>query len=288
MNAAVAERGGDRHGPRLELRAIPAGYLTGQESALISHLEGGPGLPRFTPPMPFERGVGGRPTLISNAETYAHIALICRHGADWFRRLGTPAEPGSALVTVGGVLADPGVYEIEWGTPLRALVRAAGGLTAPPRAALLGGYGGSWIGTEHLGELVLSDEALAAHGASLGAGVLFLLDGAACPVAETARVVRWMAEQSAGQCGPCRHGLPALAGEFEWLTRGAGAPDAVRRIAELAAVVRGRGACGHPDGVSGFALSALETFPEEFHDHAAHGGCEGCAAPGRLPLASAR
>ena len=87
--------------------------------------------------------------------------MICRHGADWFRELGTPTEPGSALVTITGVVADPGVYEIEWGTRLRALVRAAGGLTAAPRAALLGGYGGTWIGAEHLAELSLSDEALA-------------------------------------------------------------------------------------------------------------------------------
>ena len=76
-------------GPAIELRPIPPGYLTGQESALISHLDGGTGLPSFTPPMPFERGVCGRPTMVSNAETYAHIGLIGRYGADWFRELGT-------------------------------------------------------------------------------------------------------------------------------------------------------------------------------------------------------
>ncbi len=130
--------------------------------------------------MPFERGVGGRPTMVSNAETYAHIALIGRYRAEWFRGLGTSAEPGSALVTISGVVADPGVYEIEWATPLRDLVRAAGGLTSAPMAALIGGYGGSWIGAEHLAELTLSDAALAPHGASLGAGVIVLLDGAAC------------------------------------------------------------------------------------------------------------
>ncbi len=269
MSTAIAERGRERHGARLELRPIPPGYLTGQESALISHLDGGTGLPRFTPPMPFERGVGGRPTMVSNAETYAHIALICRHGADWFRELGTDAEPGSALVTISGVLADPGVYEIEWGTKLRALVRAAGGLTAAPRAALLEGYGGTWIGAEHLAELTLSDEALARHDASLGAGVIFLLDGAACPVAETARVVRWMSDQSARQCGPCLHGLHALAEEFEQAASSSAATAHPQRIADLAAMVRGRGACAHPDGVTRLALSAIETFSDEFHDHAA-------------------
>jgi NADH:ubiquinone oxidoreductase subunit F (NADH-binding) len=284
LAVAIAERGSDRHGPRLSLRQIPAGYLTGQESALISHLDGGPGLPRFTPPMPFERGVGGRPTMVSNAETYAHIGMICRHGADWFRELGTPAEPGSALVTISGVVAEPGVYEIEWGTKLRALVRAAGGLTAAPRAALLGGYGGTWVGAEHLAELSLSDEALAPHGASLGAGVVVLLDGAACPVAETARVIRWMADQSARQCGPCLHGLHALATEFEQLTYGSSGPEHPQRLTRLAQMVQGRGACAHPDGVTRLALSALDTFTDEFRDHATHGGCEACTAPARLPL----
>jgi NADH:ubiquinone oxidoreductase subunit F (NADH-binding) len=284
LAVAIAERGRDRNGPRLTLRQIPPGYLTGQESALISHLDGGPGLPRFTPPMPFERGVGGRPTMVSNAETYAHIAMICRHGADWFRELGTPTEPGSALVTISGVVADPGVYEIEWGTRLRALVRAAGGLTSAPRAALVGGYGGTWIGAEHLADLSLSDEALAPHNASLGAGVIVLLDGTACPVAETARVIRWMADQSARQCGPCLHGLHALATEFEQLTYGSSGPGHPRRLAHLAELVRGRGACAHPDGVSRLALSALETFSEEFLDHATQGGCEACTAPARLPL----
>jgi NADH:ubiquinone oxidoreductase subunit F (NADH-binding) len=284
LRRAIAERGADRHGPRLELRLIPPGYLTGQESALISHLDGGAGLPRFTPPMPFERGVGGRPTMVSNAETYAHIGLICRHGAEWFRELGTPSEPGSALVTISGVVADPGVYEIEWGTRLHVLVRAAGGLTAAPRAALLGGYGGTWIGAEHLAELTLSDEALAPHDASLGAGVIVLLDGAACPVAETARVIRWMSEQSARQCGPCLNGLDTLASEFEQLTYGASGAGRPQRLAELAQMVRGRGACAHPDGVTRLALSALETFTDEFHDHARNGGCEACTAPARLPL----
>jgi NADH:ubiquinone oxidoreductase subunit F (NADH-binding) len=238
--------------------------------------------------MVFERGVGGRPTMVSNAETYSHIAMICRYGADWFRELGTPNEPGSALVTISGAITDPGVYEIEWGTKLRALVRAAGGLTAAPRAALIGGYGGTWVGAEHLAELVLSDEALAPHNASVGAGVIVLLDGAACPVAETARVIRWMADQSARQCGPCLHGLHALATEFEQLTYGPTGPGQRQRLAHLALMVRGRGACAHPDGVSRLAQSALDTFPDELLDHATHGGCEACTSPARLPLPAIR
>jgi NADH:ubiquinone oxidoreductase subunit F (NADH-binding) len=118
--------------------------------------------------------------------------------------------------------------------------------------------------------------------------VIVLLDGAACPVAETARVVRWMAEQSARQCGPCLHGLDALSNEFEQLTYGASGSSRPQRLAELAELVRRRGACAHPDGVSRLARSALETFTDEFHDHATHGGCEACTAPARLPLPAVR
>ena len=114
--------------------------------------------------------------------------------------------------------------------------------------------------------------------------MIFLLDAEACPVAETARVIRWMSEQSARQCGPCLHGLAALASEFEQLTFASSDPGHPKRLAHIAMMVAGRGACGHPDGVTRLALSALETFPNEFADHSTHGGCEACRGPARLPL----
>ncbi|HEY1449673.1 MAG TPA: NADH-ubiquinone oxidoreductase-F iron-sulfur binding region domain-containing protein [Solirubrobacteraceae bacterium] len=281
--AAIAERGG-HDGVRISLSVVPPGYIAGQESALISHLNGGAALPTFTPPMPFEQGVRRRPTLLSNAETFANIALIARHGADWFRALGTAAQPGSALVTLSGPVAVPAVYEIEQGASLSALTDAAGGLLAPVRAILLGGYAGSWVDARLLGRLTLSDEQLADHGASLGAGVIALLSEDACPVAETARVTRWLACESAGQCGPCVHGLDALARTVAELATGAADEDAGRRADLLAQTIRGRGACAHPDGAVRFTLSALEVFGEEFADHARNGRCERCGSTPELPL----
>jgi hypothetical protein len=111
--------------PRFELFLLEPGYLAGQETALVSALNGGPAPPTFAPPLPFERGVRGRPTLVHNVETLAHLALIARHGAGWFRELGTELDPGSALVTMSGALAAPGVYEIEHGMPLSELLEAA-------------------------------------------------------------------------------------------------------------------------------------------------------------------
>jgi NADH:ubiquinone oxidoreductase subunit F (NADH-binding) len=117
--------------------------------------------------MPFQQGVRRRPTLVNNVETLAHLALIARHGARWFRELGTPGQPGSALVTLSGSVAHPEVYEIEHGASLSSLIAAGGGSTARVRVALLGGYTGAWVVGELLSGVALSGEHLVAHGPHL-------------------------------------------------------------------------------------------------------------------------
>jgi NADH:ubiquinone oxidoreductase subunit F (NADH-binding) len=283
---AIEERAGEpsaSRSPKLQLRIVPSHYVAGQESALVNYLSGGPATPTFTPPMPFERGLRRRPTLVNNVETLAHIALIARHGARWFRQLGTPTQPGSALVTLSGPLNHPGVYEIQYGASLASMINAAGGTTAGVRAALTGGYAGAWIAGQSLRGLALSNEHLAAHGASLGAGIVLLLSADACPVAETARVARWLSGQSARQCGPCTYGLDALASTVEQLAAGAGRAHA-QRIDRLASLTVGRGACAHPDGAVNVIVSALDVFAPEFADHARHGPCDACQRPPELPL----
>jgi NADH:ubiquinone oxidoreductase subunit F (NADH-binding) len=280
---ALRERaGGDAL--RIGIQTVPEGYVSGQESALVNLCNGGPAKPTLTPPMPFQRGVGKRPTLINNAETLAHIALIARHGPRWFRALGTQTDPGSALLTLSGAVAHPGVYEIEHGAPLQSLIEAAGGATSPIRAVLLGGYGGTWLDGASIPELLLSNDRLASDGASLGAGVIMLLSQEACPVAEIARVTRWLAEQSTGQCGPCVNGLDAIAGALEEVLAGQPSAGVGKRIARWSTLAKGRGACRHPDGVVSFVASALEVFAEELSDHARHGPCDACAGPHVLPL----
>jgi len=281
---AGAERRVLRERVHVRVIAVPDGYVGGQESALVQHLNGGPPLPTFTPPMIFEQGVGGHPTLLSNAETFAHVALIARHGGAWFRSLGTPEHPGSALVTLGGPVPRPGVYEIEHGVPLRSLIEAAGGLEEPLRAVLVGGYAGTWIDAVHAGTLTLDDVGLGAHGASTGAGVVLLLGERPCPVAETVRVAEWLAGESASQCGPCEHGLLAVARGLRLWAAGAAGESGAAEQRRLASVIRGRGACRHPDGTLRFAASAIEVFGAEFEDHGAAGPCDGCGAPGVLPL----
>jgi NADH:ubiquinone oxidoreductase subunit F (NADH-binding) len=272
------------HWPRIVLSSAPEGYVAGHESALVSYLNNGQPKPTFTPPMPFEQGVRRRPTLLNNAETLAHVALIARHGPHWFRELGVCDQPGSTLITLSGPLAYPGVYEVEHGASIASLIDAAGGTRERVRAALFGGYAGTWVDVGTLPSLALSNAHLAPHGAALGAGVVLLLSEHACPVAETARVTRWLTDQSAGQCGPCVHGLDALAQTLEQIVAGTASSHAGARIEQLGQLVHRRGACAHPDGTARFVTSAVDVFAEEFADHVRHGACDACMRRPELPL----
>lgn len=283
--AAVEERAGAGGDPvRLRPVAVPDHYLAGEESALVSVLNGGPAKPTFVPPRPFERGVSRRPTLIQNVETLAHVALIARHGARWFRQLGTAAEPGSTLVTLLGGVQHPGVYELARGTALADLLDAAGGAPDGVGAVLLGGYFGSWADASLAGTLRLEDAELSGHGATLGSGVVAVLPGSACGPAETARVAPYLARSSAQQCGPCLNGLPALAGALQSVVGGRSGARVWDDVHRWLARVNGRGACHHPNGAVRLIASALRVFEADWEEHAAHGPCAGCAAPAVLPV----
>jgi NADH:ubiquinone oxidoreductase subunit F (NADH-binding) len=276
-----------RNAQSIELAWVPRGYLTGQETALVNVLGGGPPKPTLRPPYMFERGLKGRPTLVCNTETYAHIGLVARHGADWYRELGSASAPGTRLVTVGGSVSYPGVVEIAGGTSLARLIEASGGLTEPLGGVLLGGYAGTWLGPEAV-ELVLDEQALHQHGIRLGAGIVFILPRSACVVSEVARVAGWLLAQSAHQCGPCEFGLGAIARALTELTGPDGDRGGYRQIERWCGLVIGRGACALPDGAAGFITSALHTFRPAFDDHARHGACEACYSSRLLPTAQAR
>jgi NADH:ubiquinone oxidoreductase subunit F (NADH-binding) len=278
LEAALAER----RPRRLEIRvtAVADGFVAGEETALLQFLNGGPALPTLTPPRPFERGVDGRPTLVQNAETAACVALIARHGPSWFRRVGTAAEPGSALFTVSGAVARPGVHETPFGIPLTKLIELAGGTTSKPGAVLVGGYFGTWFGAADAQTLTLEEACLAPRGGGLGARAVVVLPSDACGVTETARVARYLACESARQCGPCVNGLAAIATALEQTAHLTG-DDQRARIARWCRMVGGRGACHHPDGAVRFVASALDVFADEFAAHSVHRRCAHAGA--RVP-----
>jgi NADH:ubiquinone oxidoreductase subunit F (NADH-binding) len=241
-------------------------------------------VPSFVPPRPFEKGVRRHPTLVLNVETLAHIALIARSGPAWFRQVGTAAEPGSALVTVSGAVSAPGVYEVALGTPVAAVLDRAGGPSEPPQAVLAGGYFGGWLPLPAAGGVPLADQALRQAGAALGPGVLVVLPDGSCPLAETARVTGYLASQSAGQCGPCSNGLPALAEALSHVAFGQPSGDVLRWAQDLLGLVAGRGACHLPDGAAGLVASALRVFAADLRQHARHGPCGRAARAPVLPL----
>lgn len=231
----------------------PARFISGQESAVVSRLNGGPALPRTVPPAVFQKGVRGRPTLVQNVETLAHLALIARNGPAWFRSRGTPEEPGTMLVTVGGAVHAPGVIEADVGTSVGVLLGLAGGPTQQVQALLIGGYHGTWLPA---GDVPVSVAGLRPYGATPGAGVLIALPADVCGLVETARAVGYLAGESAGQCGPCLNGLPALAETLHRLATPGRAEGSPERITQLAGLVERRGACHHPDGTARFVRSA--------------------------------
>jgi NADH:ubiquinone oxidoreductase subunit F (NADH-binding) len=218
--------------------------------------------------------IGRGPALVNNAETCAHVALIGRFGSAWFRQLGTSESTGSTLVSLSGAVQRPSVLEVPLGTSLRSILDA-GHADAEPQALLTGGYGGAWLSGEHL-DVAYTNAALAPYGATVGAGILVVLGRSGCGLAETQRIVKWMANESARQCGPCAFGLPALADDLNQLLRTPSDARAVHgELIERCAVIEGRGACRHPDGVVRLVRSALDVFRDDIAQHVKGVHCAG-------------
>lgn len=281
---ALAERrevGGDRYD--VELLTAPPMFVAGEESSVVSRVSGGAAVPRSKPPRVFEVGAFGRPTLVQNVETLAHIGFVARVGAAEFRRVGSKTQPGTMLFTVTGAVRAPGVVEAPVGVALTELIDAAGGLSALPQAVLLGGYHGGWASWHVARGLTMSNESLRAHGLSVGAGVVVILPADACGPAETARVLEYLADESAGQCGPCVFGLPALAASYREVVNGRRPARHRRRLDELPVMLERRGGCNHPDGSLRFFRSARAVFAEHLASHR-RGACPLPMHPPVLPV----
>ena len=177
----------------------------------------------------------------------------------------------------------PGVYELAYGVPLAELLGAAGGPSVPLQAVLIGGYHGSWVPYPAAAQAPVSRAGLQPYGASPGAGVIAALPSATCGLVQTSRILDYLADQSAGQCGPCLNGLPRLAEEFARIVGTPGrhaARGALQEVRRLAGLVEGRGACNHPDGTVRLARSALQTFASDVEAHRG-GSCVARGTGGR-------
>ncbi|UGY90330.1 NADH-quinone oxidoreductase subunit NuoF family protein [Streptomyces gobiensis] len=274
VRAAIEERGPGL--PRIQVTRLPERFVTGESTAMTNGLNQGNALPSGRKIRTSDSGLGGLPTLFSNTETYAQLAVAARLGALDYRATGLPSEPGTVLLTVSGAR----VIETPTGVPLPYILQLCG--SDAGQGVLTGGYHGGWLTPQAASSALVSRESLAAAGSGLGAGAVLPLPGTTCPVGETVRVARWMARESAGQCGPCVLGLPALADALERAARGGGR-SALDTIRMRINTVTGRGACSHPDGTSRFVEGALNAFPEHFMEHALGQDC-GLPVTGALPV----
>jgi NADH:ubiquinone oxidoreductase subunit F (NADH-binding) len=269
---------------RIAIVEAPDRFVAGEESAVVGRIEGGPALPRDRTVPTTKSGVRGRPTLVNNVETLAHIALIARYGPAWFRSVGDPAQPGTMLVTLSGADMQQSVVEVPTGSPLHGVI-ATDGHTDPRtlRAVLLGGYHGSWIPADALAGARLSRNGLAALGASPGAGIVHALGRDECGLERTAEIAGYLADQSARQCGPCVNGLPRLSQLLDQLAYGRGVGALVGEIQRMLGLIDGRGSCRHPDGTARLVRTALAVFRSDITRHQ-HGRCEALLAAARREI----
>lgn len=232
--------------------AATRGYVAGEESAVCQSLNGGPAKPTSKPPRPFEAGVDGLPTLISNVETLAQLAWIHRNGADEFAAVGTASSSGTALFTLTGAISSPGVYEMPLGGTVADLVAAAGGTTGRPRATMFGGWFGGILDGDHSLTTCCYD-ALRTRGTGLGCAAVTVLGEDDDLLAVAAELGGWYRMESANQCGVCINGTGAIARTLGQLARGDDQPAHLRNLVHWGNDLSGRGACAFIDGASTLA-----------------------------------
>ncbi|MFY1624380.1 NADH-ubiquinone oxidoreductase-F iron-sulfur binding region domain-containing protein [Micromonospora sp. WMMD735] len=247
---------------------VPHRFISGEGGALVNGINGLPHIPPGTKKRSSDSGVRNLPTLLSNAETYAQVAIAARLGPYEYAALGTDDEPGTVLLTVTGQAKRAAVVECAAGTPLRDILDLCEVPEGP--GILMGGYHGRWITWEAAQRAEITRKSLTSVGGTLGAGIIIPLGRDTCPLGEAAQVVRYLAGESAGQCGPCKRGLPDLARAVDLAVSGSAPVEVVRAAA---GDVKGRGACSHPDGTSRFALSAMEVFADDLRQHTTGEGC---------------
>ncbi|GGL17998.1 NADH-ubiquinone oxidoreductase-F iron-sulfur binding region domain-containing protein [Nocardia jinanensis] len=276
VDSALEELGGGLpDGPEITVVRVEPGYVAGEETAAVQAINGGPAKPTDKPPRPFEAGVAGLPTLVSNVETLANLPFLDRWGADTYRAAGTALSPGTFLATVTAAGRAPALYELPHGLPFADLLALHGIAASGLRGALIGGYFTGLLDRTVL-DLTLDHETLRRAGAGLGCGAIALITEE-CPVAVAAGVLNYFDRENAGQCGSCFNGTAAMAAAAGALADGRAGGDDLRRLRRWSTVLRGRGACGTLDAACNTAASLLDRFPREVTAHLGS-RCPDCAA----------
>ena len=249
-------------------------YICGEETALLSSLEGYRGQPRLRPPFPAVEGLYASPTLINNVETLANVPSIVTRGAEWFAGIGTEKSPGTKIFSVSGKVERPGNYELPMGTPLRTVLEEAGGMLggAKLKAWTPGGSSTPMLTADHL-DVGLDFESVAAAGSLLGTGALIVMDETDCIVEAARRLVQFYAHESCGKCTPCREGTWWVTRVLGRIERGYGREEDLPLLDELGRNILFKAFCALADGAVSPIQSSLKYFRDEYEAHIAERRC---------------
>lgn len=247
-------------------------YICGEESALLSSLEGERGFPRLKPPFPAVEGLYACPTVINNVETLSTLPAILRNGAQWYAGMGTERSKGTRVICLSGHVNKPGNYEIELGTTMRDVIYGLGGgvLGGELKAIIPGGASAPMLTKEHL-DVACDFEAIAAAGSMAGSGAIVIINDKTCIVKVCLNLDLFFEEESCGKCTPCREGTKWLVDILKRVIRGHGRPADIPLLKSVCDNLNGKSFCPLGDSATSCILSAFKYFPEEFEHYCQHG-----------------
>ncbi len=260
----------------LHLHTSGGRYICGEETALLTALEGRRAIPRAKPPFPQLSGLWGRPTVVNNVETLCNVPHIVRNGAEWFIGLGKVTDSGTKIYGASGRVRRPGAWELPMGTPLREILEEhAGGMQDgyELRGVLPGGASTGFIMAADI-DVPMSYAAVEKLGSRLGTGAAIVLDDRTCPVGMLRNLEHFFAQESCGWCTPCRDGLPWVESLLAGLEAGEGAADDIAILAEHVSLLGpGRTFCAHAPGAMAPLATGLKYFHADFARHVAEKCC---------------
>lgn len=253
----------------IELRLGAGAFVCGEETALLTSIEGNRGEPRPRPPFPAEKGLFGKPTILNNVETLANIPQIILNGAEWFKSIGSEKSKGTKVFALGGKIKNTGLVEIPMGTTLRTVIEDIGGgipLGKKFKAAQTGGPSGGCIPAEHI-DIPMDYENLASIGSMMGSGGLIVMDEDNCMVDIAKFFLEFTVDESCGKCTPCRVGTKRMHEILEKIAKGEAKVSDLDKLEELCLYVKENALCGLGQTAPNPVLSTLRYFRDEYITH---------------------
>lgn len=259
----------------IELRLGAGAFVCGEETALMTSIEGNRGEPRPRPPFPAEKGLYGKPTILNNVETYANVPRIILNGAEWFASMGTEKSKGTKVFALGGKINNTGLVEVPMGTTLREIVEEIGGGIPGGKkfkAAQTGGPSGGCIPAEHF-DIPIDYDNLIAIGSMMGSGGLIVMDEDNCMVDIAKFFLEFTVDESCGKCTPCRVGTKRMLEILDKITKGKGTLEDIDKLEELCYYIKANSLCGLGQTAPNPVLSTLKFFRDEYVAHVVDKKC---------------